>query len=150
MLNADDARVAAMAGTAAERGLSVRWFGDGDTADVRAEDIRVTASGTETRLYVDGERYELRLRVLGAHHVKNAQAALTAAVALGIDPAVATERLERVELAERWRMQVMGNDRSAHQPTTPTTPAPRPCRPHCARSLRSRARTSGWWPCSAR
>lgn len=111
VLNADDARVAAMAGTAAERGLSVRWFGDGDTADVRAEDIRVTASGTETRLYVDGERYELRLRVLGAHHVKNAQAALTAAVALGISPAVATERLERVELAERWRMQVMGNDR---------------------------------------
>ncbi|WP_105567425.1 UDP-N-acetylmuramoyl-tripeptide--D-alanyl-D-alanine ligase [Microbacterium halophytorum] len=111
VLNADDARVAAMASAAAERGVEVRWFGESDTADVRAEDVRVSASGTEARIVVDGEPFDIRLQVLGAHHVKNAQAALTAAVALGVDPAAAIDRLGRVELAERWRMQVMGNDR---------------------------------------
>jgi UDP-N-acetylmuramoyl-tripeptide--D-alanyl-D-alanine ligase len=38
-------------------------------------------------------------------------AALTAAIALGVDPAAAVARLETIELAERWRMQVMGSER---------------------------------------
>ncbi|WP_156759280.1 UDP-N-acetylmuramoyl-tripeptide--D-alanyl-D-alanine ligase [Microbacterium karelineae] len=111
VLNADDARVAAMAPTAAERGVDVRWFGEGEAADVRALELSVTASGTDTIVDVDGERIPLHLRVLGAHHVKNALAALTAAVALGVDPNAAIERLAGIELAERWRMQVMGSDR---------------------------------------
>ncbi|WP_240658746.1 UDP-N-acetylmuramoyl-tripeptide--D-alanyl-D-alanine ligase, partial [Microbacterium sp. CPCC 204701] len=45
VLNADDARVAAMAPIAAERGARVRWFGRGIAAtDVRADDVEVTAS----------------------------------------------------------------------------------------------------------
>ncbi|MGI6878439.1 UDP-N-acetylmuramoyl-tripeptide--D-alanyl-D-alanine ligase [Microbacterium sp. gxy059] len=111
VLNADDPRVSAMAPTAEARGVSVRWFGEGEGAQVRALDVAVTASGTDTVLEVDGERIDLHLQVLGAHHVKNAMAALTAAVALGVDPRRAAARLERVELAERWRMQVMGSDR---------------------------------------
>ncbi|MTE24393.1 UDP-N-acetylmuramoyl-tripeptide--D-alanyl-D-alanine ligase [Microbacterium sp. ZXX196] len=111
VLNADDPRVAAMAPAAAERGLSVRWFGRGEDADVRAEDVRVTPHGTDTRLVVDGERFDMHLQVLGAHHVSNAQAALTAAVALGVAPAAAVARLESVALAERWRMQPLGSER---------------------------------------
>lgn len=112
VLNADDAPVAAMADTARSRGVEVRWFGEGDAADVRASDIVVTADGSSARVVVDGgpER-TLRLRILGAHHVKNALAALAAAVALGIDPDDAIARLGTVELAERWRMQVMGSER---------------------------------------
>ncbi|QAY61594.1 UDP-N-acetylmuramoyl-tripeptide--D-alanyl-D-alanine ligase [Microbacterium protaetiae] len=111
VLNADDARVAAMASIAHERGLSVRRFGTVASADVRAEDIETDADGTRCTLIIDGARLPLRLRVLGAHHVWNAMAALTAAAALGVDPERALTRLETVELAERWRMQPLGNDR---------------------------------------
>lgn len=111
VLGTDDPRVAAMSSLADERGLSVRGFGTGAAADVRAEGIETDAAGTRCTLVVDGRRLPLHLRVLGAHHVWNAMAALTAAVSLGIDPAEAVARLETVELAERWRMQPLGSDR---------------------------------------
>ncbi|MFP3814083.1 Mur ligase family protein, partial [Bacillus sp. SIMBA_005] len=75
-----------------------------ETADVRASDVVVSSDGTDSVIEIDGARLPLHLRVLGAHHVKNALAALTAATALGVDPAAAIERLETIELAERWRM----------------------------------------------
>jgi len=111
VLNADDTRVAAMEPAARDRGVDVRWFGTAESADVRAVDVAVTASGTDSALEVDGTRIPMHLRVLGAHHVSNAMAALTAAIALGVDLGAAVSRLERIELAERWRMQVMGSDR---------------------------------------
>ncbi|RKT31166.1 UDP-N-acetylmuramoyl-tripeptide--D-alanyl-D-alanine ligase [Microbacterium sp. AG1240] len=111
ILNADDPRVAAMAPIAAERGIDVRWFGRGETAEVRAVDVEVTATGTRAELVVDAEPLTLHLRVLGEHHVMNALAALAAATALGIDAATAVARLETVELAERWRMQPLGSER---------------------------------------
>lgn len=111
VLNADDPRVWAMRELAEHRGLRVVGFGQSDAAEVRAHDIVVSASGTTCTIEVAGERRSLRLRVLGAHHVTNALAALTAAVQLGVAPADAIARLETVEIAERWRMQPMGNDR---------------------------------------
>lgn len=111
VLNADDPRVVTMAAVAQERGVSVRWFGRGPSADVRAEDVEVTASGTTCTVIVDGERIPLRLRVLGEHHVMNALAAITAAGVLGVPVASAVARLETVEIAERWRMQPLGSDR---------------------------------------
>ncbi|MBW1637611.1 UDP-N-acetylmuramoyl-tripeptide--D-alanyl-D-alanine ligase [Microbacterium resistens] len=114
VLNLDDARVAAMRGAARERGLTVRGFGTGPGADVRAVDVDVDASGTTCTVVLagdDGEqRLPLRLQVLGAHHVGNALAAITATAALGVVPGDAVRRLETVEIAERWRMQPMGND----------------------------------------
>ncbi|HCJ49513.1 MAG TPA: UDP-N-acetylmuramoylalanyl-D-glutamate--2,6-diaminopimelate ligase [Microbacterium sp.] len=111
VLNADDPRVAAMAAVAAERGVAVRWFGRGPDADVRAEDVEVTPSGTVCTIVVGGERFPLRLRVLGEHHVMNALAAVTIAGVLGVSTADAIARLETVEIAERWRMQPLGSDR---------------------------------------
>lgn len=111
VLNADDPRVVTMAAVAAERGVAVRWFGRGAGADVRAEDVEVTASGTTCVVIADGERIPLRLRVLGEHHVMNALAAIAAAGVLGVAPATAVARLETVEVAERWRMQPLGSDR---------------------------------------
>ncbi|GAA1844206.1 UDP-N-acetylmuramoyl-tripeptide--D-alanyl-D-alanine ligase [Microbacterium koreense] len=110
VLNADDPRVAAMAPLAEERGVDVRWFGRGDVA-VQARNTEVTASGTACEVSVDGDTAPLRLRVLGEHHVMNALAAIAAATALGVPARVCIERLESVELAERWRMQPMGSDR---------------------------------------
>ena len=111
VLNADDPRVAAMAGIAAERGATVRWFGRGSAAEVRAEDVEVTPEGTRFRAIVDGDVFPVVLRVLGEHHVMNALAAIAAATSLGIRPEACVERLETMELAERWRMQPMGSDR---------------------------------------
>ncbi|GAA1468085.1 UDP-N-acetylmuramoyl-tripeptide--D-alanyl-D-alanine ligase [Microbacterium thalassium] len=110
VLNADDARVAAMAPIADERGVGVRWFGRGADAEVRADDVAVTADGTTCTVVVDGEAHPLRLRVLGEHHVMNALAAIAAATALGVSAADCIARLETVEIAERWRMQPLGSD----------------------------------------
>jgi UDP-N-acetylmuramoyl-tripeptide--D-alanyl-D-alanine ligase len=112
VLNADDARVAAMAPIATEQGASVRWFGRGPGAtDVRADDVVVTASGTSFTVTADGVSLPLRLRVLGEHHVMNALAAIAAATTLGVSLADAVARLETVEIAERWRMQPLGSER---------------------------------------
>lgn len=111
VLNADDTRVAAMAPIAAEQDAAVRWFGTGQAADVRASDIEVHAAGTSCTVTVGDESRRLELRVLGAHHVMNALAAITAAIALGVSFAECVARLETVELAERWRMQPLGSDR---------------------------------------
>lgn len=112
VLNADDARVAAMAPIASEAGAGVRWFGRGQGAtDVRADDVVVTASGTSFTVTADGVSLPLRLRVLGEHHVMNALGAVAAATTLGVSLADAVARLETVEIAERWRMQPLGSDR---------------------------------------
>lgn len=111
ILNADDARVAAMAPIAAERGLAVRWFGRGPSAEVRADDVVVAASGTTCVVTAGGDSAPLRLRVLGEHHVMNALAAIAAATALGVSLDDCVARLETVEIAERWRMQPLGSDR---------------------------------------
>jgi len=111
VLNADDGRVASMAPAATDRGVGVRWFGQGDSADVRASDIDVTADGTVFTVTVADASAPLRLKVLGAHHVANALAAIAAATALGVTLADCIERLETVEIAERWRMQPLGSER---------------------------------------
>lgn len=111
VLGIDDPRVAAMRELADSRGMSVVGFGQSAAADVRAHDIQVTASGTSCVIEADGGRLPLHLRVLGAHHITNALAAIAAARVLGVPTADAVARLETVEIAERWRMQPMGNDR---------------------------------------
>ncbi|MFJ6652686.1 UDP-N-acetylmuramoyl-tripeptide--D-alanyl-D-alanine ligase [Microbacterium sp. NPDC091313] len=115
VLNADDPRVAAMAPLAAEGDVAVRWFGRGSdaahAADVRADDVEVSAAGTTAQLSIDGETRPLRLQVIGEHHIMNALAAIAAATALGVSAADAVARVETVEIAERWRMQPLGSER---------------------------------------
>ena len=104
VLNADDGRVAAMAGMTAAR---VVWFGVASDAEVRAEDVRATASGTRFTLVVDGQRTLVQLQILGEHHVSNALAALAVARELGVDLGRAIAAIEAVPRAERWRMEVL-------------------------------------------
>ena len=111
VLNIDDPRVSAMSEAAHEHGLRVIGFGQSSTAEVRARDVQVAADGTRCEIEVAGNTVPLHLQVLGAHHITNALAAITAAGALGVSAADAARRLESVQVAERWRMQPMGNDR---------------------------------------
>jgi UDP-N-acetylmuramoyl-tripeptide--D-alanyl-D-alanine ligase len=109
VLNRDDGRVTAMAGLTAAR---VVWFGLSPDAEVRAEDLRATASGTRFTLVVPDatgapERHEVALRILGEHHVSNALAALAVARELGVPIDRAIAALEAVPRAERWRMELL-------------------------------------------
>lgn len=111
VLNVDDARVAAMRDLAESRGMRVVGFGQSAVAEVRAHDIEVSASGTRCVIETAGRRIPLDLRVLGAHHITNALAAIAAAGVLGVSAEDAVARLATVEIAERWRMQPLGNER---------------------------------------
>jgi UDP-N-acetylmuramoyl-tripeptide--D-alanyl-D-alanine ligase len=104
VLNADDARVVAMADRTA---ASIRWFGLAESADVRASDIRATATGTGFTLHVDGGQWPVHLRILGEHHVMNALAAITATRELGVPVERSVPVLEGLARAERWRMEVL-------------------------------------------
>lgn len=104
VLNRDDPRVVRMA---QRTSAAVHWFGLSDAADVRAEDIEATASGTAFTVVADGERTPVQLRILGEHHAMNALAAITAARALGVPVARAAAALEKLVRAERWRMEVL-------------------------------------------
>ena len=114
ILNADDDRVAAMAGQTAAR---VVWFGLGSdvaagSGDLRADDVDATVDGTTFMLHsrtADGVASALpvRMRILGEHHVMNALAALSVAHVLGLDLARAVSVIEQVARAERWRMEVL-------------------------------------------
>ncbi|HEY0261277.1 MAG TPA: UDP-N-acetylmuramoyl-tripeptide--D-alanyl-D-alanine ligase, partial [Lacisediminihabitans sp.] len=104
VLNLDDERVAAMAALTAARPV---WFGLDPRADVRADDLRATASGTSFRLSVGAASRTVRLRILGEHHVMNALAAVAVASELGVPLDDTVEALESIRRAERWRMEVL-------------------------------------------
>jgi len=104
VLNIDDERVVAMAALTRARPV---WFGLDSRADVRADDLRATVSGTAFTLMVGDVHRPVLLRILGEHHVMNALAALAVAIELGIDLDTAIAALETVPRAERWRMEVL-------------------------------------------
>ena len=104
VLNADDGRVANMAGRTK---ASVRWFGLAESADVRASDIQATATGTAFTLHTDGTSRRVQLRILGEHHVMNALATIATLRELGVPVDRAVAVLEGLARAERWRMEVL-------------------------------------------
>lgn len=106
VLNADDPRVSAMSASTRAR---VVTFGHGSDADVRASEVRASATGTTFILhFASGESREVSFRVLGEHHVMNALAAAAAAEVLGVAADLIVEALQSVQTAERWRMEVLG------------------------------------------
>jgi UDP-N-acetylmuramoyl-tripeptide--D-alanyl-D-alanine ligase len=104
ILNADDPRVTRMAPRTMAK---VVWFGLDSSADVRADDVEATATGTAFTLVVDGTSRRVQLKILGEHHVMNVLATLAGARALGVPIDRAVPRIESLERAERWRMEVL-------------------------------------------
>jgi UDP-N-acetylmuramoyl-tripeptide--D-alanyl-D-alanine ligase len=91
VLNADDARVAAMRSRTA---ASVRTFGTGDDADMEVGDVRLDESGSpHFTLGHDRRRIETTVPLIGRYHAMNAAAAALAAVSLGLDLPTVVARL---------------------------------------------------------
>ncbi|MDD9206125.1 UDP-N-acetylmuramoyl-tripeptide--D-alanyl-D-alanine ligase, partial [Georgenia sp. 10Sc9-8] len=105
VLNADDPRVAAMAGLAPG---AVRTFGTGEDAQVRAAGIALDTTGrAEFTLHVGDRAVPVRLGLVGAHHVTNALAAATVATTLGLAPEDVAAALGRSRARSPHRMHVV-------------------------------------------
>ncbi|MFM1926644.1 MAG: hypothetical protein RLZ06_220 [Actinomycetota bacterium] len=104
VLNADDGLVASMQDLSRAK---VHWFGTSENSGVWASDIEVTLSGTRFVLHVGAEKHEVILNILGEHQVMNALAALEVSQLLGLPIRDSIGALERMQLAERWRMQLV-------------------------------------------
>lgn len=115
VLNADDLRVAAMAGQAAP-GTTLQTFGTIPAADVRAEDITVDAMGRASftlRIVPSAapagdteQRADVALQLVGPHHVTNALAAATVALRLGVSLPDVAQRLTEATARSPHRMAV--------------------------------------------
>lgn len=85
ILNADDARVAAMRSLAAG-GVRVLTYGISAEADVRAEALRCRADGSQFMVTWANERHDYAIPLAGRHNVSNTLAALAAGFVLGRTP----------------------------------------------------------------
>jgi UDP-N-acetylmuramoyl-tripeptide--D-alanyl-D-alanine ligase len=102
VLNADDPRVAAMAGRTTARVVTF-----GDTGDVRAEDARLDADLHPTfRLVSPWGRVDVRLGARGLHMIENALAAAAAAAVCDVPPDDVGAALATAGLS-RWRMDLV-------------------------------------------
>jgi UDP-N-acetylmuramoyl-tripeptide--D-alanyl-D-alanine ligase len=106
ILNADDARVLAMASRTAARVVTFSVDPD-SAAPVRAADIRLDELGRPsfTLLTPEGSA-PVALRLHGAHNVPNALAAAALAHELGLGPADIAGGLGAAVARSRWRMEV--------------------------------------------
>ncbi|MFZ0141662.1 MAG: UDP-N-acetylmuramoyl-tripeptide--D-alanyl-D-alanine ligase [Aeromicrobium sp.] len=100
VLNADDARVAAMASRTSARILTF-----GATGDVVLGDVRLDDGGEPFfTLSHAGVTVDVHVPQIGAHHAPNAAAAATTALALGLDLQVVADRLDHAVARSPMRM----------------------------------------------
>ncbi|MDT4912272.1 MAG: UDP-N-acetylmuramoyl-tripeptide--D-alanyl-D-alanine ligase, partial [Pseudonocardiales bacterium] len=104
ILNTDDQLVAAMA---ARTGARVVTVGEGASADIRAEDVALDELGRPSFVLVTPDvRADVRLRLVGAHHVGNALAAAAVALECGLPVPAIAEALGAAAATSRWRMEI--------------------------------------------
>ena len=74
--------------------INIIFYGTGDKADYRAQNVIMTKEGAEYELVHDGKKLtDVKLSVSGMHMVLNSLAALAAAAERGVDIKKAAERL---------------------------------------------------------
>jgi UDP-N-acetylmuramoyl-tripeptide--D-alanyl-D-alanine ligase len=104
LLNADDARVAAMARQTA---AAVTFYGTGTDAAVRARDVTFDAAGRASfTLHTPGAEAPVRLRLPGEHQVANALAAACAASAVGVPADLIAAALRSAVPRSRGRFEI--------------------------------------------
>ncbi|MGK5549500.1 UDP-N-acetylmuramoyl-tripeptide--D-alanyl-D-alanine ligase [Streptomyces sp. URMC 127] len=104
VLNADDPLVRAMTARTKAR---VVLFGEAPDADVRAEDVRLTATGQPAfTLHTPTGCAGVTMQLYGEHHVSNALAAAAVAHELGMPAEEIASALSGAGQLSRWRMEV--------------------------------------------
>ncbi|ARZ70559.1 UDP-N-acetylmuramoyl-tripeptide--D-alanyl-D-alanine ligase [Streptomyces albireticuli] len=104
VLNADDPLVRAMSTRTKAR---VVLFGESADADVRAERVRLTATGQPSfTLHTPTGCGDVTMRLYGEHHVSNALAAAAVAHELGMPAHEIASALSGAGQLSRWRMEV--------------------------------------------
>ncbi len=104
--NYDDGEVSAMTSLTQAHKIS---FGTNSEANYYFDKVDLSIAGTTADIhYPEGETSRLTLRILGEHQLMNATAAIAVADRLGLPRPAVRNALEKLELAERWRMQ-LGN-----------------------------------------
>ena len=105
ILNADDGYVAEMADLSLARKV---WFGTSNDSGYIASEQSLSIDGTRFNLHwLDQSVSQVKLQIIGEHHVMNALAAAAVADQLGISHTDIVSALESMPMAERWRMQVL-------------------------------------------
>jgi UDP-N-acetylmuramoyl-tripeptide--D-alanyl-D-alanine ligase len=105
VVNQDDPRVSTEA--ASFPGRQVRFSSKGDPAEVRLERVLgVNGSGSHFRLKLAEEPLEIRLPVIGLHHIKNAVAAAAVAWTLNLPPSTIGAALDNFQPVDK-RMEVV-------------------------------------------
>ncbi|MBN1459961.1 MAG: UDP-N-acetylmuramyl-tripeptide synthetase, partial [Armatimonadetes bacterium] len=72
-------------------------YGFSSEAHCRADDVRLSATGTQFTVHHPAGRVPVRMKLIGRFNVYNALGALAACIGLGIEPEVACRALERME-----------------------------------------------------
>jgi UDP-N-acetylmuramoyl-tripeptide--D-alanyl-D-alanine ligase len=104
VLNADDERVIAMR---ALTEATVFTYGLSETADVRAENLHLTAYGSYNfDLVYRGDRIPASIPMLGEHNVLNALAAASVGIAVGMEMEDIARALTTLKQMSKWRMEV--------------------------------------------
>ncbi|MGP3916041.1 UDP-N-acetylmuramoyl-tripeptide--D-alanyl-D-alanine ligase [Nonomuraea sp. 10N515B] len=104
VLNADDPYVREMA---ARTDARVTYFGRGEDAAIRAEEIVVDVRGRASfTLRTPSGAAHVSLKLYGAHAVDNALAAAAAGYELGLPVATIAAELSEATPRSRWRMEV--------------------------------------------
>ncbi|GAB2607936.1 UDP-N-acetylmuramoyl-tripeptide--D-alanyl-D-alanine ligase [Streptomyces capparidis] len=105
VLNADDPYVSAMRERTRAR---VVFFGESEDADVRAENVRLDATGRPCfTLRTPQGSAEVTMRLYGEHHVSNALAAAAVSRELGMPVEEIATALSEAGALSRWRMEVV-------------------------------------------
>jgi UDP-N-acetylmuramoyl-tripeptide--D-alanyl-D-alanine ligase len=104
VLNADDERVISMR---ALTDATVFTYGFSKTADVRAENLHLTAYGSYNfDLVYRGEQVAASIPILGEHNVLNALAAAAVGIAVGMEVKDISRALTTLKQMSKWRMEV--------------------------------------------
>jgi UDP-N-acetylmuramoyl-tripeptide--D-alanyl-D-alanine ligase len=104
VLNADDALVRGMAARTRAR---VVLFGEAPDAEIRAEHVRLDATGRPSfTLITPAGSAPVTLRLYGEHHVSNALAAAAVATECGMPVEDVATALGEAGALSRWRMEV--------------------------------------------
>ena len=92
---------------------STMTFGFTDEADIYPVDMELTPSGTRGRISTPSGTLTVSLRLAGRHNVRNAMAAIGAALLLDIEPIDIVDGLSRVPTV-RGRFEPVPNDKQLH------------------------------------